>query len=167
MKFSSLRPTSVKGVHEHIMHMRDNVAQLKKLEVDISESFLVYYILNTLLLQYGWPCVFKREGDWWWNKEKVQCKQNKEMTNLKPKRKGKVKYLPKQVSRNILSVSFVKRRDTWRGNAPNFRNSLQIKVIQPHLFVMNLILLNSMLTHGGLILEQQSILRIPCRVCET
>ena len=48
MKFSSLRLTSVKGVHEHIMQMRDTVAQLKKLEVEISESFLVHYILNTL-----------------------------------------------------------------------------------------------------------------------
>eukprot|EP00253_Pinus_taeda_P031110 PITA_31110 len=53
MKFSSLRLTSVKGVREHIMQMRDTVAQLKKLEVDISESFLVHYILNTLPHQYG------------------------------------------------------------------------------------------------------------------
>ena len=53
MKFSSLRLTSVKGVREHIMQMRDNVAQLKKLEVEMSESFLVHYILNTLPHQYG------------------------------------------------------------------------------------------------------------------
>ncbi|KAL5736847.1 hypothetical protein ACOSP7_031302 [Xanthoceras sorbifolium] len=51
--FSSLRLTSVKGVHEHIMQMRDIVAQLKKLEVDMSESFLVHYILNILVQQYG------------------------------------------------------------------------------------------------------------------
>jgi hypothetical protein len=53
MKFSSLRLTSVKGVREHIMQMRDTVAQLKKLKVEISESFLVHYILNTLPHQYG------------------------------------------------------------------------------------------------------------------
>ncbi|CAJ2667334.1 unnamed protein product [Trifolium pratense] len=35
MKFSSYRLTSVKGVREHIMKMRDISAQLKKLEVDI------------------------------------------------------------------------------------------------------------------------------------
>ena len=52
MKFSLLRLTSVKGVREHIMKMRDIAAQLKKLEVNISESFLVHYILNTLLKQY-------------------------------------------------------------------------------------------------------------------
>ena len=42
MKFSPLRLTSVKGVREHIMNMRDIAAQLKKLEVDMSESFLVH-----------------------------------------------------------------------------------------------------------------------------
>ena len=53
MNFSSLRLTSMKGVCEHIMNIRDIAAQLKKLEVDMSKSFLVHYILNTLLKQYG------------------------------------------------------------------------------------------------------------------
>jgi len=53
MKFSSFRLTSVKGVREHIMQIRDTVAQLKKLEVEISDSFLMHYILNTLPHQYG------------------------------------------------------------------------------------------------------------------
>jgi hypothetical protein len=53
MKFSSLRFTSVRGVREHIMQIRDIMAQLKKLEVEMSESFLVHYILNTLPHQYG------------------------------------------------------------------------------------------------------------------
>ena len=53
MKFSSLRLTSVKGVREHIMKMRDIAAQLKKLEVDMSETFLVHFILNALPHQYG------------------------------------------------------------------------------------------------------------------
>ena len=48
MKFSSLRLTNVKGVRDHIMEMRDIVAQLKTLEVDMSDTFLVHYILNTL-----------------------------------------------------------------------------------------------------------------------
>lgn len=49
MKFSSLRlANTVRGVHEHIMQMKDIAAQLKNLEVEKSESFLVHYILNTL-----------------------------------------------------------------------------------------------------------------------
>ena len=41
MKFTSLKLTSIKGVCEHFMEMRDIVAQLKKLEVEMFESFLV------------------------------------------------------------------------------------------------------------------------------
>ncbi|WKA08973.1 hypothetical protein VitviT2T_026653 [Vitis vinifera] len=53
MKFTSLKLTGIRGVREHIMEMRDIVAQLKKLEVEMSESFLVHFILNTLPPQYG------------------------------------------------------------------------------------------------------------------
>ncbi|RVW74842.1 Retrovirus-related Pol polyprotein from transposon TNT 1-94 [Vitis vinifera] len=52
-KFSSLRLTNVSGVREHIMQMRDIAAQLKVLEVEMSDSFLVHFILNTLPQQYG------------------------------------------------------------------------------------------------------------------
>ena len=53
MKFSFLRLTSVKGVREYIMQMRDISAQLKKQEVDMFEFFLVHFILNTLPPEYG------------------------------------------------------------------------------------------------------------------
>ncbi|RVW95334.1 Retrovirus-related Pol polyprotein from transposon TNT 1-94 [Vitis vinifera] len=53
MKSTSLKLTTIRGVHEHIMEMRDIVAQLKKLEVEMSESFLVHFILNTLPPRYG------------------------------------------------------------------------------------------------------------------
>ena len=53
MKFSSLRLTDIKGVRDHIMQMRDIAAQLKTLEVEMSETFLVHYILNTFPQAYG------------------------------------------------------------------------------------------------------------------
>ncbi|MCI13287.1 hypothetical protein A2U01_0034404 [Trifolium medium] len=43
---------TVKGVRQHIMRIRDIAAQLKTLEIDMSESFLVDYILNTLPSPY-------------------------------------------------------------------------------------------------------------------
>ena len=52
MKFSTLRLTGTKGVRDHIMQMRDIAAQLKTLEVEMSETFLVHYILNTLPSAY-------------------------------------------------------------------------------------------------------------------
>ncbi|XP_073057200.1 uncharacterized protein [Primulina eburnea] len=48
MEFSSLWITSVRGVREHMMKMRDIAARLKTLEVEMSEAFLVHYILCTL-----------------------------------------------------------------------------------------------------------------------
>lgn len=130
MKISSLRLTSVKGVHKHIMQMRDTVAQLKKLKVEISESFLVHYILNTLPHQYGpFKISYNTHKDKWSiNELMTMCIQEEESlvmelgesemlvtrgkANLKPIRKGKVKYLPKLISRRIPSVSSVKRRHT-------------------------------------------------------
>ena len=47
MKFTSLKLTGIRGVCEHIKEMRDIVAQLKKLDVEMPESFLVHFILNT------------------------------------------------------------------------------------------------------------------------
>ncbi|XP_073123077.1 uncharacterized protein [Henckelia pumila] len=45
MEFSSLRLTTVKGVQEHIMKMRYIAARLKKIEVELSDNFLVHFIL--------------------------------------------------------------------------------------------------------------------------
>ena len=48
MKFND-----TKGVHEHIMEMRDIVVQLKSLEIEMSESFFIHFILNSLPTEYG------------------------------------------------------------------------------------------------------------------
>jgi len=42
IKFSTMKLTRVRGVRDHIMHMRDIAAQLKDLEVTMSDSFLVH-----------------------------------------------------------------------------------------------------------------------------
>ncbi|KAF7831627.1 Retrovirus-related Pol polyprotein from transposon TNT 1-94 [Senna tora] len=51
-KLSSMKLTSISGVREHIMRMRDIAAQLKNLEVEMSDSFLVQFF-NSLPNQYG------------------------------------------------------------------------------------------------------------------
>ncbi|KAL3630438.1 hypothetical protein CASFOL_023422 [Castilleja foliolosa] len=53
MEFSSMRHNGLKGVRDYIMHMRDIAAKLKDLEVTMSETFLVHFILCTLPSQYG------------------------------------------------------------------------------------------------------------------
>ncbi|RYE20621.1 MAG: hypothetical protein EOP45_10750 [Sphingobacteriaceae bacterium] len=53
MQFSSIKLSGVGGIREYIMRMRDIAAQLKTLEVEMSETFLVHFILCTLPQQYG------------------------------------------------------------------------------------------------------------------
>jgi len=38
----------MRDVRKHIMQMRDIVAQMKNLEVEMLEFFFVHYIMNTL-----------------------------------------------------------------------------------------------------------------------
>ena len=53
MQFSSIKFIGIRGVRDHIMRMRDIATQLKSLEVTMSDTFLVHYILNTLPQQYS------------------------------------------------------------------------------------------------------------------
>ena len=43
-----MRLTGIQGVHYHIMRIREILAQMKALEITMSDSFLVHYILCTL-----------------------------------------------------------------------------------------------------------------------
>ncbi|RVW57605.1 Retrovirus-related Pol polyprotein from transposon TNT 1-94 [Vitis vinifera] len=99
MKFTSLKLTGIRGVREHIMEMRDIVAQLKKLEVEMFESFLVHFILNTLPPQYGpFKISYNTHKDKWSiNELMTMCVQEKgrllmehgESVMLVTQRKGK------------------------------------------------------------------------------
>ncbi|RDX69041.1 hypothetical protein CR513_51900, partial [Mucuna pruriens] len=53
MHFSSMKLTKTRGMCDHIMRIRDVVGQLNGLEVIMSESFLIHYILCTLPHQYA------------------------------------------------------------------------------------------------------------------
>jgi beta-lactamase class A len=52
-KLSSKTFDNFKSIREHIMEIRDMTSQLKSLEVEISESFLVHFILNSLPFEYS------------------------------------------------------------------------------------------------------------------
>ncbi|XP_020105304.1 uncharacterized protein LOC109721903 [Ananas comosus] len=51
-KLSSMKYSGNGSIREHIMEMRDIAAQLTALEVTISDSFLVHFILNSLPSEY-------------------------------------------------------------------------------------------------------------------
>ncbi|KAF7822949.1 Retrovirus-related Pol polyprotein from transposon TNT 1-94 [Senna tora] len=52
-QLSSMKYTGTKAVREHIMQMQDIVAQLKSLDIEITDSFLVLLILNSLPSRFG------------------------------------------------------------------------------------------------------------------
>ena len=52
-RLSSKSINNSSNVCGHIMEMRDIAAQLKSLEVEISDLFLVHLILNSLPVEYG------------------------------------------------------------------------------------------------------------------
>ena len=49
----SMKFNGTKEMREHIIEMRDITAQLKSLEIEISESFLIHFILNSFLFEHG------------------------------------------------------------------------------------------------------------------
>ena len=124
----------MKGVHEYIMQMRDILAQLKKLEVDMSESFLVHFILNTLPHEYGsFKISYNTHKDKWSiNELMTMCVQEEERhvmemgesallttacgknktTKSQANQKGNGKYHLKLMLRRWQSISFARRRDT-------------------------------------------------------
>ncbi|XP_029130101.1 uncharacterized protein LOC114916803 [Cajanus cajan] len=81
MQFSSLKLTGIKGVRDHIMRIRDIVAQLKALEVTMSDSFLVHYILCTLPHHYApFKISYNTHKDKWSiNELLTMCVQEEEM----------------------------------------------------------------------------------------
>ena len=52
-KLLGMKHNNSRSVREHITEMRDIAARLKSFKIEISESFLVNFILNSLLVEYG------------------------------------------------------------------------------------------------------------------
>ena len=167
------------------MHMRDLAAQLKTLEVEMSDSFLVHFILHTFPQQYGpFKISYNTHKDKWSiNELLTMCVQEegrlkmelgestlmamegKDQNQAKKKKKGKI--LPQGGIKKVNRCFFCKKKRHMKRVAPNSKNGLRRKVNQSHLFVMNLIWLMSFITNGGFILVLQSMFRIPCRLCKT
>lgn len=58
-KFSSITHDKSRSMWQHIIEIRDIATQLRFLEVEIFRSFLVYFIFNSLPLEYdGWFKMF-------------------------------------------------------------------------------------------------------------
>lgn len=133
------------GMRKHIMEMTDLVTQLKSLQVEISEPFMVHLILNSLSSQYGpfryhtthikrngqsmnfWPCVSRRKEDLLNKLVKVLLAWLKIRGRRKKEEKNHIPPIAKiKESRYFFSV---KRKGTWWRIAINIRLGLGTRVV--------------------------------------
>ena len=87
-KLSSKSFDNSRSVRDHIMEMRDMAAQLKSLKIDISESLLVHFILNSLPSEYvPFKISYNTHKDKWSvNELLTMCVQEEErLKHEKPK----------------------------------------------------------------------------------
>ncbi|KAL6332475.1 hypothetical protein AAG906_008504 [Vitis piasezkii] len=124
MKFSSLRLTDVSSVREHIMQIRDIAAQLKTLEVEMSDSFLVHFILNTLPQQYGpFKISYNTHKDKWLiNELLTMCVQEE---GIQKKRKSKI--LSQSGIKKTNSCFFCKKKGHMKKGCTKFQKWLEKK----------------------------------------
>ncbi|CAH9102270.1 unnamed protein product [Cuscuta epithymum] len=152
MTFSSLRLTTVKGVREHIMKMRDIAAQLQNLEVTMSEAFLVHFILNTLPHHYGpFKISYNTHKDKWSiNELMTMCVQEEEKLIMElgesvmlattlaknkfdksrtttSKAKGKGKIPPKADIKKVHKCYFCKKKGHMKKDCAKFKKWLENK----------------------------------------
>lgn len=87
-KLSGMKHNNPRSVREHIMEMRDIAARLKSLEIEISESFLFNFILNSLPVEYGaFQISYNTQKEKWSiNELLIMCVQEEERLKY-----GKVK----------------------------------------------------------------------------
>ena len=52
-KLTTMKFDGTRGMHEHILEMSNLAAKLKALGMNVDESFLIQFILNSFPLQYG------------------------------------------------------------------------------------------------------------------
>ncbi|KAK9232999.1 hypothetical protein WN943_023248 [Citrus x changshan-huyou] len=136
--------TGTKGVREHIMEMRDIAARLKSLEIEISESFLVHFILNSLPQDYG---PFKisyntHKEKWSINELLTLCVQEEGRLNQErmesahtvttgkkfdKKGKGKSKAPLNQVNKNAIKCFFCKNKGHMTKVCPKYMKWLEKK----------------------------------------
>ncbi|KAL4354134.1 hypothetical protein GQ457_06G003750 [Hibiscus cannabinus] len=145
MKFTSLKLTTVKGVRDHINKMRDLAARLKALEVEMSDSFLVHYILNTLPPQYGsFKISYNTHKDKWYVDELLtMCDQEEgrlilEMGEsaltvtqgkrpVQAKQRGKAKMQPQADIKKEFTCFFCKKKGHLKKDCVKYKGWLEKK----------------------------------------
>ncbi|RVW84849.1 hypothetical protein CK203_048603 [Vitis vinifera] len=152
-KMCFMKFNGTKGVCEHIMEMRDITAQLKSLEIEMFESFLVHFILKSLPSKYEpFKISYNTHKEKWFinelltmcvqeegrlNQERIESVQL-ETQEKKPSKKGKVKQKTplNHVNKGDIKCFFCRKKGHIKKSCPKFKAWLEKKeapiVNEPH-----------------------------------
>lgn len=139
-RLSNMTHHRSRGVREHIMEMRDIVAKLSSLKVEISESFLVHFILNSLPSEFT---PFKisyntHKENWSINELLTMCVQEEQRlknesiesvhlaTHFKRNAK-KGKGVPMKKTGNKDTCRFCKKKGHWKKDCLKYKGWLEKK----------------------------------------
>ncbi|GJW80607.1 UBN2_2 domain-containing protein [Tanacetum coccineum] len=119
LKMLTTKYDGVSGVHEHIMMMSDMAYKLKGMDMEISEGFLVRFIITSLPMQFG---PFKinyntQKGKWKMSELIAMCVQEEEC--LKVEKFDVV---------HVATTNSNKRKGSWKGKGSSGDNSTPNKV---------------------------------------
>ncbi|XP_017621321.1 uncharacterized protein LOC108465501 [Gossypium arboreum] len=145
MKFTSIKLITVKGVCDYINKMRDLAAQLRTLEVEMSEYFLVHFTLNTLPPQFGpFKISYNTYKDKWFIDELLTMCDQKEARlilemeesaltitqgkkTIQAKQKGKAKMQPQDDIKKESKCFFCKKKGHLKKDCIKFKSWLEKK----------------------------------------
>ncbi|GKC56678.1 retrovirus-related pol polyprotein from transposon TNT 1-94, partial [Tanacetum coccineum] len=119
LKMLTTKYDGVSGVREHIMMMSVMVNKLKGMDMEISEGFLVYFIMTSLPMQFGpFKINYNTQKEKWKMSELIaMCVQEEE--RLKVEKPDIV---------HVATTNSNKRKGSWKGKGSNGDNSTPNKV---------------------------------------
>ena len=141
-KLASMTLDKSRSVREHIMEMRDIVAKLKSLKVEISESFLVHFILNSLPSEYTpFKISYNTHKEEWSINEllTMRVQENERLKHETPEsvhlvthgrgntKKGKGKSVLMKKDGNKDKCRFCKKKGHWKKDCLKYKKWLEKK----------------------------------------
>ena len=119
LKMLTTKYDGVSGVREHIMMMSDMANKLKGMDMEISEGFLVHFIMTSLPMQFGpFKINYNTQKEKWKMSELIaMCVQEEE--RLKVEKPDVV---------HVATTNTNKRKGSWKGKGSSGDNSTPNKV---------------------------------------
>ena len=119
LKMLTTKYDGTSGVREHIMMMSDMANKLKGMDMEISEGFLVHFIMTSLPMQFGpFKINYNTQKEKWKMSELIaMCVQEEE--RLKVEKPDVV---------HVATTNTNKRKGSWKGKGSSGDNSTPNKV---------------------------------------